>query len=197
MADYRLPFSNAKQQGLIPDLAPIRVDMRNAVVNLFGELFESNPRMPLKDDLEIKDREFGANLRPVCLDSELNESQRALLGVHQMIDVTPPWPTTLLPRMIWAARVVGIGKAREDIERTIRKSGNDPDALAAAYAADPDRPGPDGRQWRSRFWRDPYIFAPMEWWVSIDHPEHLEFNRCVFEFALRRLPELIVLEAES
>ena len=27
MPDYRLPLSNAQQQGLLPDLAPIRVDI--------------------------------------------------------------------------------------------------------------------------------------------------------------------------
>lgn len=125
MPDYRLPFANAQRQGLIPDLAPIRADMRFAAINLYGELFETNPRMPFADDL------------PVCPDSALNESQRALFGVCQMIERTPPWEPHLLPRMIWAARLVGIGKTREDIEQTIRMSGNDPDSLAAAYAQDP------------------------------------------------------------
>lgn len=185
MPDYRLPFSNAQQQGLIPDLAPIRVDMRHAAINLYGELFETNPRMPFVDDL------------PACPDSALNESQRALFRVCQMIERTPPWEPSLLPRMIWAARLVGIGKTREDIEQTIRMSGNDPDSLVAAYVQDPDWPGPDFRQWKSRFWRDPYRNAPMDWWVSVDHPEHLAFNQCVFDFALRRLPYLIALEEQS
>jgi len=114
-----------------------------------------------------------------------------------MLDVTPPWQPWLLPRMIWAARWVGIGKPREDIEQSIRMSGNDPDSLAAAYAEDPDRPGPDYRQWTSRFWCDPYRKAPMDWWMRLDHPEYLEFNRRVFAFALEWLPELIALEEES
>jgi hypothetical protein len=185
MPDYRLPFSNARQQGLIPDLAPIRVDMRKAVINLYAELIADNPLMPFGDE------------SPTCRDSELNETQRALFGVYQMIDVTPPWPPQLLPRMIWAARLVGIGKTRDYIEQRIRMSGNDPDMLAAAYADDPDRPGPDRRQWRSRFWRDPYTYAQYEWWTSIHHPEHLEFNQRVFEFALRRLPDLIALDEEG
>ena len=185
MPDYRLPLSNARQQGLIPDLAPIRADMRNAAINLYGELFETNPRVPFEDDL------------PACLDSDLNASQRALFGVCQMIERTPPWEPRLLPRMIWAARQVRIGKPREDIERAIRESGNDPDALAVAYARAPDRPGPEHHQWKSRFWCDPYRNAPVEWWLSIDHPEHLAFNRCVFDFARSRLPHLIAFDEES
>jgi len=193
MPDYRLPFSNAQQQGLIPDLAPIRADMPHAVVNLFGELFESNPRIPLIDDSDVT-HPGGSNQRPAYPDSELNESQRALFGVNQMFDVTPPWQPWLLPRMIWSARLIGIGKPLEDIERSIRISGNDPDELAAAYAVDPDRRWPSYRKWRSRFWRDPYCNAPMKWWMSADHPESLEFNRRAFEFALRRLPQLIAFD---
>ena len=182
MPDYRLSLVDARQRGLLPDLAPIRADMRNAVINLYGELFETNPRMPFADEL------------PACADSELNEAQRALFAVDRMIEITPPWEPWQLPRMIWAARLVGIGKPREDLEHSIRMSGNDPDFLAAEYARDPDWAGPDIRGWKSRFWRDPYRLAPMHWWVSIDHPEHLEFNRCVVEFAIRRLPELIALD---
>lgn len=37
----------------------------------------------------------------------------------------------------------------------------------------------------------------MDWWVSVDQPEHLNFNQCVFDFALRRLPDLIALEEAS
>lgn len=182
MPDYRLSLVDARQRGLLPDLAPIRADMRNAVINLYGELFESNPRMPFADEL------------PACADSELNEAQRALFALDRMIEVTPPWEPWMLPRMIWAARLAGIGKAREDLEHSIRMSGNDPDFLAAEYARDPDWAGPGPRGWKSRFWRDPYRLAPMHWWGSIDHPEHLEFNRCVVEFAIRRLPELIALD---
>jgi len=179
MPDYRLPLANAQQVGLIPDLASIRTDMRKAVLNLFSELIADNPCMRFEDD------------RPAVPDSQLNESQRALFGVFQMIDVTPPWDTKELPRMLWAARVVGIGKIREHIEERLRLSGNDVDAWIAAYAADPDFPGPRRRE--SRFWRDPYRLANTDWWTSIDHPDHLEFNRCAFDFALRRMPELIVM----
>ena len=185
MPDYRLPFADAQRLGLFPDLAPIRADMRKAVGNLYAELIADNPRMPF------------AEPAPTCPDSELNETQRALFGVAQMIEVTPPWPAPLVPRMLWAARLVGIGKTLDYIEQRIRMSGNDPDALVAAYASDPDRPGPGRRQWKSRFWRDPYTYADTEWWTSIDHPDHLEFNRRVFDFCLRRLPDLIALDEQG
>src|SRR5579864_7995132 len=185
MPDYRLPLADAQRLGLLPDLAPIRADMRKAVVNLYSELIADNPRMPFGEDA------------PTCPDSELNETQRALFGVFQMIDATPPWDMSLLPRMLWSARFVGIGKTKDYIEQGIQMSGNDPDALAAAYASDPDRPGPDRRQFKSRFWRDPYIYADHDWWTSIDHPDHLEFNQRVFEFALQRLPDLIALDEEG
>lgn len=192
MPDYRLPLSNARQKGLLPDLAPIRADMRYAAINLFGELFEFNPRMPLKDDPEASEWPL-----PACPDSELNETQRALFGVYQMIDVTPPWQSWLLPRMLWAARLIGIGQPREGVEQAMRMGGNDPDALVAAYAEDPDRPASSYPKWRSRWCRDPYRKAASNWWTSIDHPEYLEFNRSVFEFALKRLPDLIALEEED
>ena len=185
MPDYRLPLSDAQRLGLLPDLAPIRADMRKAVANLYSELIADNPRMPFGEDA------------PTCPDSELNEAQRALFGVAQMIETTPPWETALLPRMLWAARLVGIGKTLDYIEQRIRMSGNDPDALVAAYATDPDRPDPDFGQWKRRFWRDPYTYANTDWWTSIDHPEHLEFNQRVFDFALRRLPDLIALEEKG
>src|SRR5947209_5276907 len=129
MPDLRLPLANARARGLVPDLGPIRTDMMAAVQNLYGELFESNPKMPF-------DRQW-----PACPASDLNEAQRALYGIWLIDDLVPAWEWLSLlldkpddlPLIVWAGRVAKIGKTGEYIEHLIRISGGDPDVLAAAY----------------------------------------------------------------
>src|SRR5258708_3630746 len=134
MPDLRLPLAIARERGLIPDLRPIRADMMGAVENLYGELFADNPNMPFDGQW------------PTCPDSHLNEAQRALYGVWWISDRVAPWEwlslllddRPALPRIVWAGRTADIGKTGEYIERLIRMAGGDPDALAAAYAHNPD-----------------------------------------------------------
>jgi hypothetical protein len=188
MADYRLPWAKAREARLIPDLAPIRADTGSAVLNLYDALFESNPRMPMRDD------------QIACRYSELNEAQRALHGVYQIAALVPPWEwlsylldrRPLLPLIVWSGRFVGIGKTGEYIEHLIAMDGGDPEMLGRAFAENPDRAYKSATWSAPRFGigQDEIRSASIEWWSS-DGPGQMDFNERVLDFVLRRMSDLI------
>ena len=192
-ADLRLPLAIARERRLVPDLSPIRTDMMGAVENLYGEFFADNPRMPF-------DGQY-----PTCPDSELNEAQRALLGVWWIGNRVAPWEwlslllddRPALPRIIWAARTADIGRTGEYIEHLVRMVGGNPDSLAAAYAENSDVAG-SLTEWGERKFDplDPIRAQSVNWWSS-DGPGRADFNKRAFDFALRRLPELIALDDDT
>jgi hypothetical protein len=193
MPDLRLPAAKAQEVGLLPDLPVIRNDMMSAVVNLYGELIECNPRMPT---------ETAWPNWPSCPLSVLNEAQRAFCGVYLIRDYVPPWEwlsllldkRSDLPLIVWAGRVAEIGKTGEYIEHLIRMNGGDPDALAAACASNPDT-AHSSVTWKSRrLGRDAVRSASISWWMS-DGPGYADFSERVFNFVLRRLSEFIAIEA--
>jgi hypothetical protein len=197
MPDFRLPFAKARGAGLLPDLRAISNDMTSAVLNLYGELIGDNPRMPVDGTWPIC---------PACPHSHLTEAQRALYGVYLIDEYVPPWEWLSyllnkgsdLPLIVWAGRVANIGKTGEYIEQIVRMNGGDPDALAAAYAANPDT-AHTLVTWKRRridridFESDRIHSASILWWLS-DGPGHADFNQRVFDFVLCRLPELIAFD---
>jgi hypothetical protein len=199
MPDYRLPLARAREVGLLPDLPVIRQDMNSAVLNLYGEFIGDNPRMPVEGTFPHW---------PTCPESDLTEAQRALYGVRLIEDNVPPWEwlsgllsrSSLLPLIVWAGRTANIGQTAEYIEQLIRIAGGDPDVLATIYAANPDA-APGLIAWRPHridrvsFEADHIHTASIDWWLS-DGPGHADFNQRVFDFALRRLPELIAFDEE-
>jgi hypothetical protein len=197
MPDFRLPLARAREAGLLPDLPAVRNDMKSAALNLYGELIADNPRMPV-------DGTFPA--WPACPDSDLTEAQRALYGVWLIADYVPPWEWLSLllekkfhlPLILWAGRTANIGKTGEYIEHLVRIAGGDPDVLAAIYEANPDA-APKLIAWQphriDRLGPDPIRTASIDWWSS-DGPGRADFNQRVFDFALRRLPELIAFDEE-
>jgi hypothetical protein len=192
MPDRRLPLARAREAGLLPDLPAIRDDIMGAAAHLYEELIFLNPRLPTGDVFPNW---------PTCPLSELNEAQRAVHTCYEIVDSVPPfeWLSLLLdgrgnlPLIVWAGRFAGIGKTGEYIEHLIRMSGGDPDALATAFVASPDT-AQASTQWKKRrLGRDPIRSASIAWWSS-DGPGHADFNQRVFDFALRRLPDLIALD---
>jgi hypothetical protein len=201
MPDYRLPLARAREAGLLPDLPAIRKDVNSAALNLYGELIADNPRMPV-------DGKGSWPIWPACPASDLTEAQRALYGVYLIDEHVPPWEwlshllnkASQLPLIVWAGRIANIGKTGEYIEQLVRIAGGDPDVLATLYAANPDvAPGliawRPGRIDRVDFEADQIHYASIRWWLS-DGPGRADFNQRVFEFALRRLPELIAFDDE-
>jgi hypothetical protein len=193
MPDLRLPLAQARAHGLLPDLGPVRANIKDAAVWLQGELFESNPR--------IADtwRQHSA----------MNEAQRALDGVCYIDERVAAWEwlsllldePQQLPWIVWAGREVDIGKTGMYIEQLIAMTGGNPDALVSDYLANPSPRLPvawhypfllriKNRYWDADVWRE-----TRSWWLSDEG--RADFNSRVFDFALRRLPELIALEEES
>jgi hypothetical protein len=166
--------------------------MMAAAANLYEELIFLNPRIPT---------EAAFPNWPTCPLSELNEAQRAIYAFYEIVDSVPPfeWLSLLLdgrgnlPLIVWAGRFADIGKTGEYIEHLIRMSGGDPDALAAAFAASPDTAHASTRWKMCSLGRDPIRSASIDWWSS-DGPGHADFNRRVFDFALRHLSDLIALD---
>lgn len=188
MVDLRLPLAQARERGLWPDLVPIREYMKDAAVWLNGEFFEENPRF----------------LTPHT-HADLAEAQRALAGVCRIDEFIPPWERldlllsrmSSMPWILWSGREVGIGKTGEFIEHLVRLADGDADAMVACYRARPSVSLPEAYQKKKSRWFPWTNYLPwdklrgqsVDWWHSEEG--RADFNARVFEFALRRLPELI------
>jgi hypothetical protein len=197
MADLRLPLIQARERGLLPDLAPIREDIKDAALNILGEFFVDNPRLALPHT-----------------HGDFTEAQRALAAVCTIAEDVAPWEWLSLllcdgasvPWILWAAREVGIGKTGEYIEHLVRIGGGDPDAMVAAYQAEPSAHLPDafkrnlGEKPRWIRWLPGTDQLPwdkkrgesIDWWRSDEG--RADFNARVLDFALKRLPELIAID---
>jgi hypothetical protein len=197
MVDLRLPLKNAHDRGLLPDLAPIREDMKDAALNLLGEFFVDNPRLSLPHT-----------------HADFTEAQRALAGVGKIVEDVAPWEWlslllydgASLPWVLWASREVGIGKTGEYIEHLVRIGGGDPDGMVAGYRAEPSPHLPEAfegnRKEKPRWVRwlpggnrlpwDKQRGESIDWWRSEEG--RADFDARVFAFALKKLPELVALD---
>jgi len=194
MVDLRLPLALARERGLLPDLGPIRAHIEHAALWLNGELLEDNPRLAAADSLGPDHRHRA-----------MTPAQRALAGVCFIHERVPQWEWLslllddhwTLPWILWSGREVGIGKTGEYIEHLVRIANGDPDALVGAYRAAPSAVLHDAWQWKRPWWGLPWDGIrgeACEWWRS--DKGRADFNGHVFDFALRRLPELIALDEE-
>jgi hypothetical protein len=194
MADLRLPLAQARERGLLPDLAPICEQIKHAALELNGELIEDNPRLAVVDPLGPDHRH-----------REMTPAQRALAGVYFIHERVPPWEWLsllldddwTLPWIIWSGREVGIGKTGDYIEHLVRIAGGDPETLVAAYRAAPSSVLRDACAWKRPWFGLPWDATrgqAYEWWRSDEG--RADFNARVFDFALRRLPELIALDEQ-
>jgi len=174
---------------LLPDLGPIREHIEHASLWLHGELLEDNPRLADADPLGPDHRHRA-----------MTPAQRALAGVYFIHERVPAWEWLslllddhwTLPWIVWSGRKVGIGKTGEYVEHLVRLNNGDPDVLVAAYRATPSAVLRDAWQWKPPWFGLPWDAMrgqACEWWRSDEG--RADFNARVFDFALRRLPELI------
>src|SRR5262249_49975987 len=99
--------------------------------------------------------------------------------------------------ILWSGREVGIGKTGDYVEHLVRIAGGDPEALVAAYRAGPSSVIRDACVWTRPWFGMPWDQTrsdAYEWWRSDEGRG--DFNARVFDFALRRLPELIAVEEQ-
>src|SRR4051794_22395920 len=103
-----------------------------------------------------------------------------------------------------AAREIELGRTGECLDTIARIFLLGPDALIAAFVTNPeDAARRADRQMSARSWRERWRIRRdvrsadfrrcAAWWASDEG--QLDFNRRVFDFALRRLDQLIALDA--
>ena len=196
MADLRLPLDNARAAGLLPDLPSIRAEIGAAAFGLYEELIEKNPALAAP---------HGAQ--------DWTPAQKAIDAVFDIHNECPPWEwlskmfdtPKRIPRLLWAAREIELGRTGECLEAIARGFLLDPDALVSAYVSDPEEAARlADHQMSTRGWRDRWrirrdlrsldVRRCATWWLS--NEGQLVFNRRVFDFALRRLDQLIAVEAQ-
>lgn len=84
-----------------------------------------------------------------------------------------------------------IGTTGNCIEHLIRMNGGDPDTLVAAYCNNQATTHFAVQYEQQRLGFDTIRSQCIDWWHSEEG--RTDFNRRVFEFALRRLPDLIAI----